>query len=39
MVLCRVEKAIEMDYVISNIHAGFHYKIIAGLMKTMVNSV
>ena len=33
--LCSVElkKAIEVGYVISNIHAGFKYKIINGLMK------
>jgi hypothetical protein len=31
---CSVElkKAIEMGYVISNIHAGFKYKVITGLM-------
>jgi hypothetical protein len=35
---CSVElkKAIEMGYVISNIHAGFKYKVIAGLMKKYV---
>ena len=32
---CSVElkKAIEVGYVISNIHAGFKYKMITGLMK------
>ena len=37
---CSVElqKDIEMGYVISNMHAGFKYKIIIGLMKNMLNS-
>ena len=37
---CSVElkKAIEMGYVISNIHAGFKYKIIIGLMTNKLNS-
>jgi hypothetical protein len=37
---CRVElkKAIELGYVISNIHAGFKYKVITGLMKKYVES-
>ena len=35
---CSVElkKAIEMGYVISNIHGGFKYKVITGLMKKYV---
>ena len=35
---CSVEskKAIEMGYVTSNIHAGFKYKVITGLMKKHV---
>ena len=37
---CSVElkKAIEMGYAISNIHAGFKYKVITGLMNNMLNS-
>ena len=37
---CSVElkKAIDMGYIISNIHAGFKHKLILGLMENMLNS-
>ena len=37
---CSVEliKAIEMGYIICNMHAGFEYKVIIGLMNNMLNS-
>ena len=30
-----LEKAVEMGYAISKIHAGFNYKVITGLVKTI----